>query len=47
MKFSPTTLLAAAGLLGALFAQAQQLPADAPAGSLSCGWLRAKRIWLS
>jgi hypothetical protein len=33
MKFSPTTLLAAAGLLGALAAQAQQLPADAPAGT--------------
>jgi len=33
MTFSPKTLLAAAGLLAALGAQAQQLPAGAPAGT--------------
>ena len=37
MTFSPKTLLAAAGLLAALGAQAQQLPAGAPAGTtLQC-----------
>ncbi|MDM0067584.1 hypothetical protein [Variovorax sp. J31P207] len=33
MNFSPKTLLAAAGLLAVLGAQAQQLPAGAPAGT--------------
>jgi hypothetical protein len=33
MNFSLKTMLLAAGLLGALAAQAQQLPADAPAGT--------------